>query len=416
MTRVTAVVVVFLALTFVTPASADEVTEWNQMMFRANVVAATSPLVISRTAAIVSVAMFDAVNGIERRYAPFYVTATPPAGASKNAAAAQAAYTALVALLPAQKGLFDTRLAVSKAALSARESTASITSGAAWGATVANAILALRATDGLADVIPPFFGNAIVGVWRATPPGFLPFAGAQFSDMAPWVIASPSAFRPAAPPALTSAQYTKDFNEVKKFGRSDSAFRTPDQTVFSWFWNTSTAPALWNGVAVALLERADDRWDDDRGDHGHGWSHSSLLKNARTLALLNLSMADAAIGCWDAKWLYQYWRPVTAIAQADADGNPDTAADATWAPLFPTPAHSEYPSGHSCVSGAAGRVLESQFGEHTRFDVESDAMPRVSCARSRASRPRPTRSRTPASMRAFTSVRQPTLGRTSEDP
>jgi membrane-associated phospholipid phosphatase len=149
-------------------------------------------------------------------------------------------------------------------------------------------------------------------------------------------------------------------------GSQTSAARTADQTVYAWFWASSTASYLWNNVALSLI--------DGTHDDGH---RSTTLKNAHLLAMLNLAIADAAIGCWEAKYNFVFWRPVTAIPLADTDSNPATIADPAWMPLFATPAHPEYPSGHSCVSGAAGVVLARFFGERTRFSVESDVMPGV---------------------------------------
>ena len=345
---------------------ADEVTSWNQMMFRAGLVGGTSPLVMSRVTAIVEASVFDAINGIDRRYTPIHVPPAAPAGASRDAAAVQAAYEALVTLYPTQKSVLDAELAVSLTSIGTRESSAAIASGTAWGQSVADAILAWRSTDGFTPPPPPFLGGTDPGVWRPTPPAFLPGAGPQFAYMTPWVINSPGQFRPAGPPALTSARYAADFNETKTMGSQTSATRTADQTVYAWFWASSTASYLWNNVAVSLIERAHD--------DAH---HSNTLKNARLLAMLNLAMADAAIGCWEAKYHYVFWRPVTAIPLADTDNNPATIADPAWMPLFATPAHPEYPSGHSCVSGAAGVVLATFFGEKTRIGVTSDVMPGV---------------------------------------
>ena len=193
--------------------------------------------------------------------------------------------------------------------------------------------------------------------------------------MTPWAIQAPSQFRPAGPPALTSDRYAADFNETKTMGRATSTTRTPDQTVASWFWNSSTASYLWNNVALSLLEH--DSRDGDQDNDGGGWHErggSSLLAHARLLALLDVAIADAGIGCWDAKYTYVSWRPITAITLADTDGNPATEKDAGWLPLFATPAHPEYPSGHSCVTGAAAVVLAAAFGEHAHFTVDSDVM------------------------------------------
>ena len=170
------------------PPPTDEIANWNRMLFRMGLIGGTSPLVITRVAAIVQRAVFDAVNGIEPRYAPVHVSPAAPAGASQEAAAVQAAYVTLLALYPTQKSLLDARLAVSLAAIGTRESSAAIASGIAWGQTVANAILTWRSTDGFTPAPPPFLGGTGVGEWRPTPPAFAPGAGPQFAYMTPWVI------------------------------------------------------------------------------------------------------------------------------------------------------------------------------------------------------------------------------------
>ena len=349
-------------------ARADDVTDWNQHMLRAGTVGGTSPLVMSRVAAIVQASVFDAVNGIDRKYAPVHVPPGGAAGASRRAAAVEAAYTALLALYPAQKSTFDARLAVSLTAIASdpHETSAGIASGIAWGQTAANGILSWRATDGFTPAPAPFLGGTTVGEWRPTPPGFLPGAGPQFAYMTPWVIGAPSQFRPGGPPDLTSARYAADFNETKTMGSISSPIRTAHETIYSWFWAASTATYLWNHVADSLIDDDDsDRWDERR---------NSLLENARVLALLDLAMADAAIACWEAKYHYVFWRPVTAIPLADTDENPATSPDPNWAPLFATPPHPEYPSGHSTVSGAAAVVLASFFGEKRHFTMDNDLL------------------------------------------
>jgi PAP2 superfamily len=361
----------FLALAAVTSSittavRADEVTDWNGIMLEAahNAVPPTSALVMTRVAAIVQASVFDAVNGVERRYAPIHVAPDAPRGASQRAAAVQAAYANLVRLYPTQKSTLDTKLADSLAAIAsgeAEEHSKSIARGVEWGQTVADAIWAWRSADGFAPPPPPFLGGTAVGQWRPTLPGFLPGAGPQFATMTPWVIESPSQFRPAGPPALASAQYTADFSETKSMGSISSPSRSIDQTLAARFWNSTTAIYLWDQVAVELGRRR----------------NLTLSENSRLLALLNLAMADAAIACWDAKYHYVFWRPVTAIPLADTDGNPATAADLGWTPLLVTPAFPEYPSGHSAVSGAAAGVLAAFFGSGADFTVESDFMPGV---------------------------------------
>jgi membrane-associated phospholipid phosphatase len=168
-----------------------------------------------------------------------------------------------------------------------------------------------------------------------------------------------------------------DFNETKMMGSISSATRTPDQTIYAWFWNASTVSYLWNHLADVLIEQGDRDEGDDSGQR-RGQGHNSLLENARLLALLDLAMADAGIACWEAKYHYVFWRPVTAIPLADTDGNPATSPDPLWIPLFATPNFPEYPSGHSTVSAAAAVVLANFFGEKSRFTVDNDLMIGVS--------------------------------------
>ena len=352
-----------LAGSAATAARGDEVVDWNRIMLHAAIAAVppTSPLVMTRVGAIVQASVFDAVNGIERRYTPIHVEPAADPGASVRAAAVQAAYAALVRLYPLQQSFFEDQRAASLAAIaseSAAEHSQSIARGIEWGQTVADAIWAWRSADGFAPPPPPFLGGNAIGEWRPTPPAFLPGAGPQFATMTPWVLGSPSQFRPAGPPALTSDAYAADFNETKTMGSLTSASRTTDQTLASLFWNSTSATYFFDTIGMSLgAER-----------------HTTLSENARLLALLNVAMADAAIACWDAKYTYVSWRPVTAIPLAGLDGNPATVPDPIWLPLFATPPFPEYPSGHSTVSGAAATVLADYFGEDTSFQVDSDVM------------------------------------------
>jgi hypothetical protein len=365
----------------ITSARADEVTDWNQTLFRSAVIAGTSPLNTTRVGALVQAAVFDAVNGIDRRYTPIHVPPAAPAGSSRRAAAVQAAYVMLGKhygtgglFTTTQQGTLNARRDVALALITDEEGSAAVASGVAWGQLVADAIWAWRSTDGFNLNPPSFIGGTAIGQWRPTPNA--PAAGTstpgagypQFFNMPTWSGASPSQFDPGPPPDLSSARYLTDFNEVKTMGRQNSALRTTDQTVAALFWNSTSASYLWNHLASSLL---DDR-NRDRKDKGPHHRHDTLLENARLLAELNVAIADAAIGCWTAKYTYTYWRPITAIREDD--GNPATAQDASWAPLFATPAHPEYPSGHSCVSGAAAAVLANEFGKRTPISIESDTM------------------------------------------
>jgi hypothetical protein len=176
----------------------------------------------------------------------------------------------------------------------------------------------------------------------------------------PWVIASPDQFRPAGPPALTSDQYATDFNEVKAIGSLTSSTRTDFQTEVAKFWNGNTG-LYWNRIAQTMSAQ----------------NNTSLSDNARIYALLNIAIADGAIACWDAKYQYVHWRPITAIQLADTDGNASTDPDPSWAPLLVTPNHPEYPSAHATVSPAAAVVLQAAFGDSGPFTLDSETLPGV---------------------------------------
>lgn len=343
-------------------ARADEITDWNATMLQVSASATppTSPPVMVRVAAIVQSAVFDAVNGIERRYTHIRVAPNAPRGASKRAAAVQAAYVILSKVYASQQATLDAKRITSLAGISsgaAAENSESIARGIAWGQSVADAIWAWRQTDGFNTATSSYVGT-LPGQWRPTPPGNGPGVVPQLGTTTPFVIASPSQFRPAGPPALTSAQYTTDYNEVKTMGSATSAARTADQTTYSLFWNASTATYYWDTITTQLAAA----------------HHLSFSETNRLLALVNLVMADAGIGCWEAKYHYVFWRPITAIRLGDTDGNANTAVDLTWNALFGTPAHPDYPSGHSCVSGAAGAVLQNYFGDNTPFSIGSNVM------------------------------------------
>ncbi len=344
-------------------ARADVVTEWNQNAQQALLTARTSSIASSRVLAIVHVSVFDAVNGIERRYTPIHGDFDAPPGASRRAAAVQAAYATLVKLFPSQKSMLDAKRAASLASIAsdeAAENSQSIARRLEWGQQVADDILLWRSTDGLTPVPPPFFGGTNAGQWRPTPPGFLPGAGPQFAHMTMWALNSPSQFRRSGPPTLASDQYVTDFNEVKIIGDKFSSTRSADQTQIAVFWNGNT-PAYWNRIATSVAAER----------------HTTLSRNARVLALLNVAMADAVISCWDAKYTYVFWRPITAIRLASTDGNPATTEDATWTPLLVTPNFPEYTSGHATVSGAAGAVLGTYFGNDAEYTLTSETLPGV---------------------------------------
>ena len=278
-------------------AMADEVTDWNRIMLDAFLVppAVGAPLA-QRPAAIVAASVFDAVNGIERRYTPIHIASAAPPGASKRAAAVQAAYASLVRLFPAQIATFDEKRTQSLSEISSgwgAQNSESIQRGIAWGQAVADAIWQWRSTDGFSSVQPPFLGGMATGQWRPTPPAFAAGLAPQMATMAPWAIKSPSQFRPAGPPPLISSQYAADLNETETMGSIFSASRTADETLYVQFWNSTSPADFWDPVATSLS----------------AGRHFTLLENARLLASLNLALADSVIGCWDAKYYVRLVAP-----------------------------------------------------------------------------------------------------------
>ncbi len=348
--------------TTVTMANADVVTDWNEITLDAIRADKTAPPRASRFLAMVHVAVYDAVNGVNPTHQSYQVSPAAPANASAEAAAVAAAHAVLVAAYPAQAAKFDTARDQSLSAIS--DGTAK-DDGVTWGESVAAAVLASRAHDG-ATLVVAYTPGTDPGDWVPTPPLFAAAALPQWPYVTPFGLASGSQFRPDGPPALDSTEYAEAFNEVKEIGRVDSTTRTADQTEIARFWvngpGTATPPGHWNSIAQIIAEQEGNTLED----------------NARLFALLNIAQADAAIVSWDAKYTYNNWRPVTAIPAAETDGNDATEADQDWLPLIPTPAFPDYTSGHSTFSGAASKVLEAFFGtDDIAFQTSSDGLPGV---------------------------------------
>ncbi|MFL5929448.1 MAG: vanadium-dependent haloperoxidase [Gaiellaceae bacterium] len=351
MKKLVSLVLVIAGLVGPAVAKADVVTDWNRTMVTGLEAAHVGPQPSSRIGAIVETSVFDAVDGIDRRYTPFHVTAEAPRGASRAAAAASAAYTALAALIPSQQSLFDQQLQTTLAQISddPADPGQSVVRGLDWGQSVANAIMAWRANDGLTAALPPYVFATAPGAYQSTPPLFGPPLFRQYAAMTPWALSTPSQFLPPGPPSLISARYEHDLAEVQAYGSTTSTVRTTWQTETARFWQSDTPVAIWNRVADDLAEAND----------------TTLSRNARLLALTNIAMADAMIATFNAKTTYNFWRPVTAIT---------ATSDPTWLPLMPTPAFQEYPSAHSTVSAAPAAVLAAFYGRETPFTVTSANM------------------------------------------
>ena len=343
----------------------DPVLQWIGIMNATVLAGGTNPLVSTRVVALVSASMFDAVNGINPRFTPLHVKAHAPASASQRAAAVQAAFVMLVKIYPTQNASLKAQRDASIAAIAAQESAASVTAGIQWGQRVANAFWDWRLSDGFGPNPPPFRGveslvgiPAAVGAWRPTPTLNGSGAGPQFASMTPWVLARPGQFRLPPPLDLASADYLADYNEVRTMGVFSGSGRTDEQSELALFWAGNT-PLYWNRITLQIAATRS----------------LTLSQNAHLFALLNIAMADAAIACWDGKYRYVFWRPITAIRDPGS-----TNSDPSWTPwldFFPpgTPPHPEYPSGHSTVSGAAAFVLAHTFGDGTSFTVSSDVRP-----------------------------------------
>lgn len=344
----------------------DPIVAWNDQAIASIRAANTPPPAASRILAMLHTAIFDAVNGVRPRYEHYLVAPAAPRRASAEAANAVAAHDVLAALYPTRVAQFD---ALRDAQLAGIPDDQRRTDGIAWGGSVAAQILASRANDG-SGVVVSYPGSNTPGLWRPTVsfggivrPALLPGWG----NVTCFSLTSGAQFRPPAPPELGSLQYALEVLMVQRIGGTVSRARSADQTEVALFWGygpgTATPPGHWNQIATAAL--AERRVTD-------------LVTVARIYALLNLAMADAAISCWDCKYHYGLWRPITAIQLADQDGNPLTRPEPDWTPLLPTPPFPEYTSGHSTFSAAAATALAHAFGtDRVRFAVGSDDLPGV---------------------------------------
>lgn len=322
--------------------STDPVVEWNVNMLQALGTVTSSGVLQSRLAAIVETAVYDAVASFSEDaegYADIHIS--PPPGASIDAAAIAAAHFTLVSLVPAQRASLDALYANS---LSARGLTTA-DPGVAVGEEAGAAILASRAADGAASAQFPYTapGAGNPGVWVPAPPAFAPASLPGWGNVTPWVMRRGSQFRVPPPPAVDSDLYVRDADEVRNLGALNSIARTSLQTEIARWWPPS-AVILWNPIARQVAVA--------RG--------LSIFESARLFALLNVAAADAAIACYESKYAYNVWRPISAIRNADGVRLP---ADPNWQPFLATPAFPEYPSAHNEISGAMVQILIASFGD-----------------------------------------------------
>jgi uncharacterized protein (TIGR03118 family) len=337
--------------------SADAVIQWNQAVLSA--IRNDRPTIgfVTRDLAIVQSAIYDAVNSIDHTSGAFLVQADAPADASPVVAAAAAGLFTASALFPTDTALFQ---ATYQASLAGVPDGQAKTDGIAVGRFVAEQTLIARATDG-ANAVVNYTPGTAPGDWRPTPSAFAPAQTPQWPDVTPFALDSGSQFRPGPPPALTSADYTAAFNEVKDFGRVDSTVRTAQETDVARFWEgkagTPQIAGYWNEIAESAATSRGNTLDQD----------------ARLFAELNVALADDTIAFFDAKYTYNRWRPVTAIQLAGQDGNPDTVADPNWLPLNNTANHPSWVSAHGGISGAAAATLANFFGtDNLSFSLTSE--------------------------------------------
>jgi hypothetical protein len=341
-----AVALTALALLAPAMARADTVTDWNG--YASNAIVATAgqpPPVAVLSFAMVQGAVYDAVNAIDRGHSAYLPQPGAPRTASKDAAAATAAYQVLAGLFPAQQAALQTLYETSLAGV-ADSPPGAKADGIAAGAAAASTMLAARKDDGRFGPFTPIYGTT-PGIYRRTPPAFGLDPAPWVGNVRPFVVPSVEMLRTRPPHPLTSRAYAREFNEIKDVGALHSTTRTPDQTSSAIFWQDH-AFALWNRTFRTL---ATSRQLD-------------IVDSARLFATENLAAADAAIGCWNNKYRWNTWRPITAIREGAADGNRATEGDPDWLPLFDpstpvaappalvTPPFPEYPSGHNCAAGA----------------------------------------------------------------
>jgi hypothetical protein len=352
---------VFTTIVFGTTAGtarADVVTDWNLTTFAT----APGPQQL-RALAMVHLAMFDAVNSIARRYSPYHSQLVAAPGTSAEAAAAGAAHGVLVRLYPASAAALDAALAASLAFVPDGPGEAA---GVALGDQVAAAIYGERQGDNMLSPNPQYVPLAGPGRYQFTPNAtntgnITNTVNITAATWRPFAMTSVDQFRASGPRPLWHPLYWLEVTEVRLIGGATSPFRTAEQSLIAQ-WHVEQGIPAYNRVARAEGPAAG----------------LTLLQNARLFALLNLAMVDAVTSVFEAKYVYNYWRPVTAIRQAGTDGNPFTQPDPTWSPLIATPPHPEYPSAHSVVSMSANQVMEHVFGRRYAFTTTSAAVPGVS--------------------------------------
>ena len=326
----------------------DVILQWNRVLRETVSTPGQQPATIMpvRSYAIMHAAMFDAVNSIDGSYTAYLTDVPGSQNASLEAAAAQAARDVLAALYPTRVAIFDAELAVSLNGIDPNRAQ----QGIRVGQIVAERLLAIRANDGWTVMPPAYALPATPGNWQPAPPNHAAATFTHYGSVLPFAITSATQFAPNPPPAITSAEYTAAFNEVKELGAVNSVTRTADQTLVAQLWANVGTPTnflfVWNNVArtVALAQDI------------------STVEKARLFALTNIALHDALQTAFASKFVHGLWRPVTAIRRADEDGNPDTAADPNWLALITNPPYPSYAGNMATIGMSQSTVLALFFG------------------------------------------------------
>jgi hypothetical protein len=320
--------------------SQNAVTDWNRVASSTIVAKGGKPSATSSVwFAYTSIAVYDAVNAIHREFHPFYFRGSASLEASDEAAVAAAAHRVLVNYFPAQESILDAALQDSLAKITA--SPQAKNAGITVGEAAAAALLAARTGDGLEAHVPYTPGSG-PGVWQPTPPKFGPALTPWLGQMRPFTMTGASQFLPDGPTPLTSESWVDDYNQVRSLGKIDSTSRTDAQSEIGLFWTEHTGQQYARAFSY-LVENY----------------KLNVMDSARLMAILWTGFADAAIGCWNAKLTFNFWRPVTAIRAGG--GNAELTGDASWSPLGSTPSHPEYPAAHGCVTGAVSSLIRDYF-------------------------------------------------------
>jgi membrane-associated phospholipid phosphatase len=343
-----------------TPGSGQSAVDWNRELITILGTPGGQPATVhpTRSFAILQAAEYDAVTSITHAAQPYLFSVAAPGGTRPDAAADQAAHDTLTALYPSQKSGLDQMLASELAAIPNGQGKRQ---GIRVGAAVARRLAGVRSSDGSAVTPPPFVAGNKPGDYRPTPPNFPAPVFTNWGSITPFVLSSGRQFRPAPPPRITSAAYARALNQVKSLGQDTSTTRTADETTQAKFWGAAPIWNVWNEVTQKLAVS----------------QHASLQQTVTVFENLDLALADATIGLYDAKYHYLAWRPVTAIQLGNTIGNPAITGNPTWSPLAVTAADPSYPGAHATISQTAATVLSAFYGDHRHLTVSSDADPGV---------------------------------------